>query len=244
MNNLSFVNKKGLTLLILTVIITIIASACTTPQTAPQDTAPTVDVEALTESIISTVSSQVTQDAVEAALTQAAQPTATSVPTATAVPTEVPTEEPEPTEETAPTNTAAPPPVPTATSAAPSSSSTTGCIYVASFNSNVTVPAGTTYAPGAEFIKSWKVTNNGNCSWDTDFKIIFSSGEQMGGPSSISFNTGTVKPGQTVTLSLKLFAPADEGNYTGYWLLQTDMGEVFGIGTADNPLSVNINVDN
>ena len=233
---IEFFNKRIYLLLAFVLVVGWAACAVET-QTTPENLAPTVDIEALKQDIVSTVVSEITQ---EAALSEAMQPTST--PTAVPEPTEVPTEVVEPTvaptEVVVPTNT--PQPAPTATTAV--SNSATGCVYVARFVSQ-TVADGTSYDPDTTFTKTWQVMNNGSCSWDNDYKIFFSSGDQLDGPDSTSFNTGTVMPGETVTLTLKLKSPSEDGTYTGYWMLKTDMGEVFGIGTSAKALSVSIVVE-
>ena len=103
----------------------------------------------------------------------------------------------------------------------------------ASFVSDVTVPDGTVFAPGQSFTKTWRLKNNGTCTWNTGYSVVFSSGEQMGGPASVNL-PNQVAPGQTVDISLNLTAPANPGTYRGYWLLKNSAGNLFGIGTAGN----------
>jgi len=54
----------------------------------------------------------------------------------------------------------------------------------AQFISDVTVPDGTTFAPGAAFNKTWRLKNVGTCTWTTSYSLVFDSGEKMGGPDS------------------------------------------------------------
>lgn len=112
----------------------------------------------------------------------------------------------------------------------------------AQFISDVTVPDGTLFAPGATFKKTWRLKNVGTCSWTTSYSIIFSSGEKMGGPTSAPFPT-SVAPGQTVDLTINLTAPSTGGTYRGNWMLKNASNGVFGIGTyADKPFWVEIKV--
>jgi Ig-like domain-containing protein len=118
---------------------------------------------------------------------------------------------------------------------------TTGCDR-AHFVSDVTVPDGTVFAPGQTFTKTWKLKNTGRCTWTTDYSLVFSTGDQMGGPSSISLPS-VVAPNQTIDLSVNLTAPTSSGNYRGYWLLKNPSGGVFGIGVLGNrPFWLAINV--
>lgn len=96
---------------------------------------------------------------------------------------------------------------------------------------DITIPDGTIIAPGAEFSKTWVITNGGTGTWEPDFKLVFSSGEAMGAPDYV-FLKQTVAPGQSVYASVNLLAPETPGTYTGYYLLQTDQGYSFGIGDS------------
>lgn len=117
-------------------------------------------------------------------------------------------------------------PTPTKTGTVPPSS----CDR-AQFISDITVPDGTTFAPGATFAKTWRLKNVGSCTWTTSYSLIFDSGEQMGGPSSAAMPTN-VAPGQTVDITINLTAPATAGTYRGYWKFKNASGVPFGIGSG------------
>src|SRR5512140_530055 len=85
----------------------------------------------------------------------------------------------------------------------------------AQFIADVTVPDGTRYAAGSTFTKTWRLKNVGTCTWTTSYTLVFSSGEKMGGPSSVNFPV-SVSPGRSVDLSVTLTAPASAGHYIGY----------------------------
>lgn len=112
-------------------------------------------------------------------------------------------------------------PTGTAVSATP-----TTCTLNARFVSDVTIPDNTEIEPGAEFIKTWRMENNGNCAWKSATTWRFVSGEQMGGINAIPVNPAL--PGETVDLSITLTAPAAPGAYTGHWQLHTPEGQPFG----------------
>ncbi len=113
----------------------------------------------------------------------------------------------------------------------------------AQFVSDVTVPDGTTFAPGTSFSKTWQIKNIGSCTWTTSYSLVFVSGNQMGGPSSINL-PNNVAPGQTVNIQVTgLTAPNAAGHYIGYWQLKNASGVLFGIGSnGDRPWWVEINV--
>ena len=81
-------------------------------------------------------------------------------------------------------------------------------------------------APGATFVKTWALQNTGSCTWDTSYKLVFISGDQMGGASTNL--TASVAPSQQVHVSVSLTAPSTAGTYTGYWRLADDQGNGFG----------------
>lgn len=112
----------------------------------------------------------------------------------------------------------------------------------AQFVADVTVPDGTSYAPGATFKKTWRLKNIGSCAWTTSYALIFDSGEKFGAPTSVNFPI-TVNPGQTVDLSVDMTAPSAAGHFFSYWKLKNASGAIFGIGsTAKSSFWAEINV--
>jgi hypothetical protein len=100
--------------------------------------------------------------------------------------------------------------------------------------------------PGTGFIKTWTLANSGTCTWDKNYKIVFESGEAMTDILELNFLTGkkTVEPGQQVTISMNLISPLQSGNYLGFWALENDKGQHFGLGGEGNPVWVSITVGN
>ena len=112
----------------------------------------------------------------------------------------------------------------------------------AQFIADVTVPDGTIYAAGAAFTKTWRLKNIGTCTWTTSYALVFSSGDALGGSSSVNLPSNAA-PGQTVDVSLNLTAPSSAGHYIGYWKFKNASGALFGIGsTGDKAWWVEINV--
>ncbi len=132
-----------------------------------------------------------------------------------------------------PTQTPIQPPPPTIAPA--------GCDK-ASFVTDVTISDGTSFSPGAAFSKTWRLKNSGSCAWTTSYKLTYYSGEQMSGQTSVNLPWYTA-PGQTVDITVNMFAPNIAGNYRGYWILTNASGQLFGIGSnASSPVWVEINV--
>jgi len=130
---------------------------------------------------------------------------------------------------------------PTAAAPTPTPATGTGC-DLASFVTDVTIPDGTTLAPGASFTKTWRLKNVGTCTWTNAYSLVFVSGEKMGALDPVGLPQ-VVAPGQTVDLSVNLVAPILPGTYRGYWELKNAAGMLFGIGAAgDKPFWVQINV--
>ncbi len=103
----------------------------------------------------------------------------------------------------------------------------------ATFISDVSIPDGMYVAPGSSFTKTWRIKNSGNVTWNSGYRLVFSSGNQMSGPSSVALPY-SVAPGQTVDISVNLVAPNYGGTFRGSWMLKSDTGQLFGVGTACN----------
>ncbi len=163
---------------------------------------------------------------VDAQKSQVAQFTPTTAPS-----TDVPTPVISPTAFL----TLAPPTAP------PTSSGPFKQCYSANYVSDVSIPDGTIVAPGASFWKTWRVLNSGSCSWDSTYKFVFFSGDIMGGAYVYNF-PGVAAPGQNVDIPIELFAPQDNGTYTGYWKIQAPDKTIFGVGQYNQSLSVSVQV--
>ena len=94
----------------------------------------------------------------------------------------------------------------------------------AQFVSDVNVPDGTSFAPGAAFNKAWRLKNIGTCTWTTSYTLVWAGGDQMGGPVSVVLPV-TVAPGQTADLSVSLIAPTPAGITKGYGSSPTHRGD-------------------
>lgn len=96
-----------------------------------------------------------------------------------------------------------------------------GCLNAAFISE--TVPDNTVFSPNDGFIKSWTIKNMGYCNWNTNYSLVFLSGDAMNGD-LIRNLPGTVSPGASITLNTNLTAPASEGTYRGEWRIQSDLG--------------------
>jgi photosystem II stability/assembly factor-like uncharacterized protein len=132
-------------------------------------------------------------------------------------------------------------PTPTPITPPPPPINPVGCDR-ASFVTDVNIPDGTTFAPGAAFSKTWRIKNSGSCTWTKDYRLTYYSGELMNAQVTVPMPF-FVYPGETVDVTVNMVAPSAPGNYRGYWILANASGTLFGIGMdASKPFWVEINV--
>ena len=89
-----------------------------------------------------------------------------------------------------------------------------------------TYPDDTEIKVGTDFDKSWRLQNIGTCTWNSNYRVVFYSGDQMGGPNSQLLNT-TVAPGEIIDIIIDQTVPNSAGTYKGVWKLQDDSGAAF-----------------
>ncbi|OJA10315.1 hypothetical protein AZE42_05181 [Rhizopogon vesiculosus] len=99
------------------------------------------------------------------------------------------------------------------------------------FMSDTTVPDGQIFPPGAEFVKAWRMLNDGETPWPETTELHFVAGESF--TPSIDVPTfakvGRVNPGEDIDVwTGELKAPDVAGRYVGYWKLKDGKGESFG----------------
>ena len=94
---------------------------------------------------------------------------------------------------------------------------------------DVTVPDDTKYEPGENFTKTWRLQNNGTCTWTKAYTLAVFSGDAMDAPDSVALPSN-VAPGESVDVSVDLTAPDTAGTYQGNWKLRNKDGAWFGIG--------------
>ncbi len=125
---------------------------------------------------------------------------------------------PAPTAAATATNVPAPTAAPTATSAPVPTSA--ACRDAAAFVSDVSIPDNTRIAPGAEFIKVWRLRNTGSCSWTSSYAVSHVDGASLTDSAEYALTGGRIDPGQTVDINVGMRAPTQGGTYTSYWALR------------------------
>ncbi|MCE1254871.1 MAG: hypothetical protein LWX83_15150 [Anaerolineae bacterium] len=158
----------------------------------------------------------------------------------TSTPTALPSGGNQATATQAPTNT----PLPTSTlnyQPAPTLTQKPVPCDRASYVADITIDDGSVMAAGTTFTKTWRLKNNGTCTWDTNYRLVFVSGDAMGAPTSGIGLPAVVPPGGQVDVSVTLTAPTGVRTYQGDFMLQNGSGARFGIGeNADKSFWVKV----
>ncbi len=103
----------------------------------------------------------------------------------------------------------------------------TACSNAAVFINDITIPDNSTLKVNQSFVKTWRVRNNGTCTWNNTYALSFSGGHPLGSPQIIPLGID-VSPGETVDLSVRLVAPDTPGKYRGNWQLLSLRNDSFG----------------
>ncbi len=217
---------KKLTIFSLIIVIAVILAACSITTSAdesqPAADGSSEDPNAAITQAVMTVYAQLTQTAEAAALTA----TAAYVPPPTAIPTQIPPTA-APTEEFTATPEIPPTQEPSATP-------------VSNLPCNRANLEGKTVADndvifiGRTFTQNFRIKNTGSCTWNQNYELRFVQGDLLGAGASISLTTVNVPTWGYVNIDVLMKAPITPGTYTGYWMLKSDKGEIFGVGTAAN----------
>ncbi len=110
------------------------------------------------------------------------------------------------------------------------------------WGADITIPDDTVLKPGQVFTKTWRLENSGYCSWTSDYALVFVSGDAMQAPAYVQITSSSVAPGGTAEISINLVAPADNGEYQGFFKLRNANGANFGLGDLSKPFWVKIQV--
>ncbi len=185
-------------------LIAMLIVACG-PSAAATPAEPTPDIAAVRTSAASTVVSQFTLTA--AAFTPTpAPPTNTPQPEATETPTQLVLAQVTTTPGTA---------VPLCDNMS---------FNVATVDANI--PDGTIMSPGQDFIKTWRVRNNGSCPWGAGYALVY-AGYAIRMNGQFIALTEVVQPGQEVEVSVQFKAPTQVGEYVSAWQMANPAGIPF-----------------
>ncbi|CAG8656232.1 7940_t:CDS:10, partial [Funneliformis mosseae] len=105
------------------------------------------------------------------------------------------------------------------------------------FIEDVNIPDGTVLVPQAQFLKIWKMSNNGGVTWPESTVLQFVGGQRMFNDSLVKngeegtapyIPVGAVEVGKTLDISADLQAPSEPGKYVSFWRLTDKDGNRFG----------------
>ncbi|KAG8893539.1 hypothetical protein FRC01_013531, partial [Tulasnella sp. 417] len=99
----------------------------------------------------------------------------------------------------------------------------------ATFIADITIPDGHILPPGAFFVKTWKMINDGEVPWPAGTRLAFTGGERFGTNSAEHLLiAGLTPPGEMTELRVEFRAPEEAGRYISNWRLQDEEGRLFG----------------
>ncbi len=108
------------------------------------------------------------------------------------------------------------------------------CSYKATFLGDVTIPDNTVVPAGSAFVKTWRLRNDGTCSWGTAgfalHSLVFVGGSPLGAPNPVPLPVSEVRQGSIVDVSIPMVAPTVAGTYRSNWMLQVDNSRRIGVG--------------
>jgi len=91
---------------------------------------------------------------------------------------------------------------------------------------DVNIEDGTIMSPGQDFVKTWRVKNNGSCPWGAEYELVYAGyADEMDG--QFQPLTAVVQPGTEVEISVQFKAPAEVGEYLSAWQMSNPQGITF-----------------
>jgi len=111
------------------------------------------------------------------------------------------------------------------------------CEQKVGFFGDVTVPDDTFFRREERFTKTWKLRNEGTCTWGEGYALAFAGGELLNAPLAVPLvdpagGQAAIAPGDIFTVSVNMAAPAQGGTYVSRWLIQDPAGVRFGLGAS------------
>eukprot|EP01090_Pellita_catalonica_P012762 TRINITY_DN2852_c0_g1_i1.p1 TRINITY_DN2852_c0_g1~~TRINITY_DN2852_c0_g1_i1.p1 ORF type:complete len:514 (-),score=109.86 TRINITY_DN2852_c0_g1_i1:33-1574(-) len=91
---------------------------------------------------------------------------------------------------------------------------------------DVTIEDGKQLEPGTEFVKIWKMKNNGSVAWPANTKLVYITGVAMAAVDEIVLPS--VAPGEEINVSVDMKAPTAEGRFSSTFRLRDSEGVSFG----------------
>ena len=100
----------------------------------------------------------------------------------------------------------------------------------ATFITDVTYADGSIVPKNSLIAKTWRVRNDGPCTWEADYQLVWEWGGEGTNWSTLDAVSFSVKvlPGETLDITINLPTPNVAGNYAGVFRLQNNKGFNFG----------------
>jgi len=98
--------------------------------------------------------------------------------------------------------------------------------YLGRFVADITVEDGTSMTPQQQFVKIWKMRNEGTLAWPENTRLSFVGGDKLSSVEAVA--VPVVEPGVEVDIAVDMTAPTLPGRYVGYYRLLTPDGTRFG----------------
>lgn len=91
---------------------------------------------------------------------------------------------------------------------------------------DVNIPDNTEMTPNQEFVKTWKIKNDGGCAWGAGYGLTYAgyTDRMSGQPQPLST---VVSIGQEVEVSVSFKAPSEPGEYLSAWQMVNERGIPF-----------------
>ncbi len=102
----------------------------------------------------------------------------------------------------------------------------TPCVFDAAIIQGPDFPWGVQVDPGEPFILNWRLSNTGNCNWETGTQLIPLEGNLQ--PGRVDFSPVSLSPGETMDVQVVLQAPEAPGIYEMILQLQAPDTSLFG----------------
>jgi len=98
--------------------------------------------------------------------------------------------------------------------------------YLGRFVADVTVEDGSPMTPQQQFVKIWKMRNEGTVAWPENTRLSYVGGDRLSNVEAVS--VPVIEPGAEVDIAVDMTAPNLPGRYVGYYRLLTPDGTRFG----------------
>jgi next-to-BRCA1 protein 1 len=98
--------------------------------------------------------------------------------------------------------------------------------FLARFVSDVTVPDGIAMAPGQQFVKIWRLRNEGNIAWAEGTCLEHVGGDKLAVSDAVP--VPVTSPGEEIDIAVDMTAPLKPGRYVSFWKLCHVDGSRFG----------------